>query len=70
MKMVKQFCLTCEIMELVAKAKAAWRSLHKEKRGRRGGSGDSSAMLHMVTNLTFGPLFTEKQRNSGVKLNL
>lgn len=57
-------------MELEEKAKAAWRSLHKEKRGRKGGSGNFSAMFYMVTNLTFGPAFTEKQHNSGMKLNL
>lgn len=68
--MGKQFCLTREIMELEEKAKGAQRSLHKEKRGRKEGSGDFSAMVHMVTNLTFGPLFTEKQHYCGMKLNL
>lgn len=68
MKMGKQFCLTCEIVELEKKAKAVWRSLHKEKRGRKGGSGDFSAMFHMVTNLTLGLLFTEKQQNIGIQL--
>lgn len=28
----------------------------------------SSAMFHMVTNLTFGPLSTEKQHNGRMKI--
>lgn len=40
--------MICEIMELEEKAKAAQRSCHNEKRGKKEGSGDFSAVVHMV----------------------